>query len=701
MLVGTCSSYCDDYQTGAPLRLIEQMVGTPADQLALLDPVESWDPLDETNSDPGLLIAAQRREIINILRSYTGYYDLFSELLQNALDAVDRRAHEGNDDYKPSIWIKIDLKTGAVTVTDNGCGMDAQRFRQFLRPNFSFKERGTARGSKGVGATYLGYGFNHLEVATKADGRALAGALRQGRAWVEDSTDTIPRPRFEASAPQHPPFATIDRGASMTVRLVGKDIRPKHLGWIGATTADTWLPVLRATTPLGGIYLCSKDVPAVQIEVEVIDAAGISTTASLAQPRYLYPHEFINNSVDLREFLRDQKRRVSKGLDVTQIPPKYRGLSGLWGEWSGDEILDGDSDCPISPRLDESEQKLMRELGIQLYICLAFSTDLWDTYNDRQLGLRSGHRLIRGGLQLATRHMPQGSPLTIPMTNNIGFQNLAHVVIHMDNAEPDLGRKGFQPDQARLAEKLAVSAVTAFRKRYGMLRKPGGAKEYDDELKLTQWIRAQEDHEEKNPLVIRGKGLFMPTEELPIRSVPVVEQDVVALFNQMLSAGLVRGIQLISSSQYKQYDGLYRVTMVPPLDRYIRSDSNPLGLDADTFAEREQLATIVKVLEYKYSLDGLVEEIQAGVKAVEDIGLVVAWSIGERWKQMFDLNSYLDEDNVHHRRIHGTTHSFTHSMSGARAFEAIILEDLVNYLHDPEAEQQRQRQLYSGDRDPI
>lgn len=49
----------------------------------------------------------------------------------------------------------------------------------------------------------------------------------------------------------------------------------------------------------------------------------------------------------------------------------------------------------------------------------------------------------------------------------------------------------------RVAEKLAVSAVTAFRKRYAMLRKPGAAKDYGDELKLNEWIKAQEIHEKE------------------------------------------------------------------------------------------------------------------------------------------------------------------------------------------------------------
>jgi hypothetical protein len=216
-------------------------------------------------------------------------------------------------------------------------------------------------------------------------------------------------------------------------------------------------------------------------------------------------------------------------------------------------------------------------------------------------------------------------------------------------------------------------------------------------LKIDQWIKEQEQHESQHALTIKGAGLFLPTEELPIRSEPLVEQDVVALFNQMLSSGLVRGVHLISSSQYKQYDGLYRVRMDPPFDKFIRGATNPLGIDEEVFAGNSPLITKVKVLEYKYNLDGLVEELQSDVKDVNEIGLVVAWEIGNKWREMFDVTCLLDEDTTHHRQIHGTTHSFTHSMSGAHAFEAVILHDLCRYISGPAKEQARQRDYLKSD----
>lgn len=645
-------------------------------------------------------LSAPSVEISNILRSYTGYYDLFSELIQNALDAVEKRLAENGPGFDPSVWVNIDLGSGSVRVTDNGCGMDLQQLRQFLRPNFSFKTGPVSRGSKGVGATYLGYGFNSLTVSTKTSAGEFSGRIENGRQWVDDTSGTVPRPLINSIAPEDGKFTSLDRGTAISVKLSGENIRPRNLTWYQANNATQWLALLRIMTPAGGLYFNGRQPPKIAFHVHVTDQSGAVTEAGIDAPKYFYPHEVVQRSGSMVDFLKDQAKKIEAGLDASKVAPKFKGLSGLWGQWTNAQLLgeEPDAHCPIRlTSLDAAERELAKTSGVSIYVYLAFSTELWDVINDNQLKLRKGARVMHGGLQLATRHMPQGLPLTIPMTNNVGFQNLAHVIIHFENAEPDLGRKGFQPEYAQLAEKISVSAVTAFRRRYNLLRKPGVAKIFNDELKIDQWIKKQEEHEATNALTITGTGLFLPTEELPIRSEPLVEQDVVALFNQMLSSGLVRGIQLIASSQYNQYDGLYRVRMDPPFAKYIYGPDNPLGIEEDVFPGEDPLVTKTKVLEYKYKLNGLVEELQSGVKDVNDIGLAVAWEMGDKWREMFDVTSLLDEDTSHHRQVHGTTHSFTHSVSGAHAFEAVILHDLVRYLADPAAEQQRQRDKLDSD----
>jgi hypothetical protein len=293
--------------------------------------------------------------------------------------------------------------------------------------------------------------------------------------------------------------------------------------------------------------------------------------------------------------------------------------------------------------------------------------------------------------------MVQGLPTVIPLNRNIGLQNIAHVIVHVD-AEPDLGRKGFQPEILELAQKLAVWAVSDFgNKFWHLLRHKTGIPVFQEKLKLSDWIEKHKEHAKGNPLTIKGRGLFMPTEELPILSFPLVEQDVVALFNQMLSSGVIRGIRILSSSSYKQYDALYQVVLEAPMEKYVyHKETNPLGVDQEMVKIGEgKLLGFVEVLEYKYSVDALIEEFGTEMKRPEDIGLVVAWEMGDKWDQYFKVASYLDPDNVHHRPVHGFTHTFTHAMSGLTAFEAIILHDLVDYLQNPEQEGIRQQLKYS------
>jgi hypothetical protein len=183
-----------------------------------------WDPLSEGSDDPDILARATKREIQNILKSYTGYYDLFAELLQNALDAVEKRMLTEGADYEPKVVIRINHTTDIVTVIDNGCGMNAAEFKTFLRPNFSFKDGVSSRGNKGVGATYLAYGFNSLVVATKQPGTdALSGILQNGRKWLDDTKQIVNRPRVSPVTITDPTFINSDCGTLMAGKQRGRD----------------------------------------------------------------------------------------------------------------------------------------------------------------------------------------------------------------------------------------------------------------------------------------------------------------------------------------------------------------------------------------------------------------------------------------------------------------------------------------------
>lgn len=518
-----------------------------------------WDPLEEAgDTDKELLSAAKKREIKNILKSYVSNYDPFSELLQNALDAVERRMQSGSS-FDPKIWVRVDLQENSLEVVDNGCGFEAEEFRTFLAPSISFKAGGKTRGNKGVGVTYIAYGFNELLIRTKNSSYSYQGAIRRGREWIEDSEGTVPRPRIDATTAQSELFDALDQGTSFKIKFTGSHIRPSNLAWYQAQTAEQWLYLLLVKTPLK---------------------------------------------------------------------------------------------------------------------------------------LRKGLRILRGGLQLANNHMPQGELITIPLTRSIGHQNQAHVIVHFEGADPDLGRKGFQPELKELAERLSVTIVRQLGARRDILKSDSGAHtEIDNEIKVHDWLKSQEQYETTHPLELTNQNFFLPMNRISIGSEPQSEQDVIVLFNQLLAGGVIRGIRLLATSQALQYDGVFRYLADEPLaNHYFDPTTNPLGVLAEQL--HSPYISPPKILEYKYSLDGLIREFEGEIKVQKDISLAIFWEMGSEYKKEYNVISLLDFDHVHQRKHHGLTHVLTSAHS---RIDAICLKELIQLLNDPTGAQEFQKSQYGDE----
>ncbi len=71
--------------------------------------------------------------------------------------------------FDAKIKIHIDLNENSISVSDNGCGMKREQFEYCLTPNISFKSNDNLRGKKGVGTTFLAYGFNNIKIYIKCD----------------------------------------------------------------------------------------------------------------------------------------------------------------------------------------------------------------------------------------------------------------------------------------------------------------------------------------------------------------------------------------------------------------------------------------------------------------------------------------------------------------------------------------------------
>lgn len=511
----------------------------------MIENISEWDPLKSNSDIPEELVsAAKKRQIKNILKSYVGLYDPFSELIQNAMDAVDMRRGLSEKDYLPKLYIKIDLQENSFSLIDSGIGFNKIEFTSFLSPDISFKnEEKSTRGNKGVGATFLAYGYNELQISTKSPSFSTSCVINNGRKWVEDEKSTITRPMVKVTQGDSGKINEIERGSSFKIKFGGDKTRPKNLSYFNATTADQWRYLLLIKTPLGNVNFEKQKNP-ILFDIEVIDNQGNRSILENQEAKYMFPHEVISSNVDLKIINSLQSKLIQDGKDPSSIPASYKNLNGIYEFFSYEDLVNY-----FDTRLTDQEQELLIEYEISAYGYFCYSVKIWDQFSDNIAKLRKGVRILRGGLQLCNNRMPQGELILIPLQQNIGYQNQSHILIHFHNAHPDLGRKGFQPELEELAEKLSVLIVNRLKVWRKLLKNDtGAAPQIVNEGKIFDWIMEQVEHEKQKPLVISNPSFFLPISEISITSFPRVEQDVVVLFNQLIAGGVIRGLKLLSTS---------------------------------------------------------------------------------------------------------------------------------------------------------
>ena len=655
--------------------------------------LDGFDPLGtETSSADAAALSqvfeeSKKRDVQNILKSYTGFFDLFSELLQNALDAVQARQRLGEVGYEPHIWIYIDIPDRKIRVTDNGIGMTEEQFKFCLRPSVSFKKQADLRGHKGVGATFLAYGFSFLKLQSKRDHRSLAVILRQGRQWTEDASGTIPRPKLESVEFAIPEIAGEVSGTSFEI-IVGQSSgeRPRDLSWLGARTADQWFDVLRIKTPLGGVYLSSTTfTPTITLRVRTADKQETTKTSERAE--YYYPHEIPNIKVKSLGDVSKAADKIAGDAQTTflKLDAEFKRLHCVYDIWDKEEILKQDS--YFYSALSEEERELVERHDVVVYGAFLHSAKLWSEFNDDTLGLRKGQKIIHGGLQIASDHMTQGELSVIPLTSAIGYQANSHVIVHFTDGNPDMGRKVFQPELTRLAEKLAVRTVNAFRRFLQYVRPDTGAQIIAPDKEVYDWKKAQEDYRNQHPLALSLAG-----HTIAHVSKPRQEQDAIALFHELIGTGTLRGFRFFGTSQSDRYDSVFFMNYLEKDNVLFDAKVNRLGINRDFVLP---YTTEPKILEYKFEFDSLVSDFEKDSKFAKHVDFVVCWSAGSGFKEHFYLQSLLVGDEGSSRQIFGATHQvFKTGGQEQPAFELLILEDLIAWLQDPMGEEARQKTRY-------
>ncbi len=655
----------------------------------------NFDPLKISSSaahDEAAIVRRQKRNIHSILHSYVGWYDPFAELIQNALDSVEKKAGQTDEPYEKRVKIIVNFQDNSLTVSDNGTGLDETTFHRFLAPNESFKEN-DSRGSKGVGATYIAYGFNYLRVDTKTKNYVASGVMEGARNWLHDSAAPENPQVVPTTTPfVDPEFGEFATGVSITLRFDSKT-KPSSLTWPNLKTPEAWFVALSIKTALGAV----KARLATNVKIECVDKDGNRTSKEVTEIEYMQPHIHLEKTREYSVILEKIEENFKKKGAGAGIPNSVSNLEAVYLSWDNKKILEN------LPKLGLEEKKLVQDHKCTVSGSYIYTAEIWKRLAAK-IGYKSTANLYAAGIQLCADNMPQGEIIQVPLTRYTGRQNQVHFVFHFDNCVVDLGRKGFDKDFVDLAKSISAMIVQdVFSKIRDCLKVDDLRKtSLLEKQKINTWKQNLLEHEQSNPLSLRNENFFNPLNEISITAEPSREQDVIALFNQLIAGGVIRGIRIVGTNEQMTYDGAMRVCVGPKYDDHeYDAFKNPLGVSPSFRAEYEEafpagfVSNDLMILEYKYSVNGLIADLHTGDKKASDINLIIAWDLGDAYESIFRVQSLLIDDGRGERDYHGITHKF-YDENGTHVMDAIILSDLISFLNNPEAEITRQEELYNS-----
>jgi hypothetical protein len=651
---------------------------------------ESFDPLMyKSTAETEVAARALKREIKEILGSYVGWYDPFAELIQNSLDSIDSRKIKEDSSYEPSIWITIDIQNQKLIVTDNGVGLNKQQFNQFLVPFFSFKSQdGKTRGHKGVGATYLGYGFNYIQVSTKTDDFQTVGKMLESRKWLNDNNPSgNPEVIHDTNPPEDSNFNKIDKGVSIALKF-DNSTHPRDLNWIGTSSAESWLKILRIKTGIGSY----ENLNDIKINLRVISKSGKIDELTSKGTGYLWIQDL--PGVKRHTSIKTLEKKINEFFDKkgigAKLPSPLKNFDCIYEKWNADELSG-------IIKLDEEENRILNLYSPKVYCGYTYTAKIFTSFND-SLGLRENYKIFTGGFQISANDMPHGEIYQIPLQRYQGRQNQVHFLLNFENCSADLGRKGFHKDIVDFCKSISEKIVSNYLNKFKSSMRPNTGAPTDIKRKknVDDWKESMKEHESKNPLTLINDNFFLPTKKISLTSIPTREQDVIALFNQLIAGGVIRGVSIMSTNERFTYDGLYRIKIEEPTEHHIYDkENNPLGVLNDNIDFDDlPFNSHPEILEYKFSLDGLMEDLSDGSKNSNEIGLVVVWETGTQYKENYHVTSLIDEDNLSERQYHGVTHSMTNLQTEQKEMDLIVLSELIDLLNDYDKSQENQKSKY-------
>lgn len=505
---------------------------------------------------------AVRKEATNILSSYNQVYDVLAEILQNAVDAVDERYNQESATAVTKIAISFNAHERSITITDTGTGMPWGILKQALAPNISYKASVSAkslakrsRGEKGVGLSFLTFVCNYLRVKTCDGTQTIEAVVKGANDWVDERSQIRPMIKPTSANPEP---VTEELGSRTYTQIELKDVKTKD--YCDQDIFDMVLPelvyTLRTKTAVGFTgSITSNEVPEPDIEISLLftDKENNEHAEQRVPYRYLAPEEYVDSGSKVSydrfiELLRDDKLNQVRGKALI-----YRSQK----KTEGGRLIDCYAFAMAAEVYKDIQKDLIQKEG--------WIPDSWT------------------GIYIATRGMPSGITVEHPVTYDAGYWRRVFMLLQDDQMKFDVGRKSLvgqaKPMMQSIAEQVwkeispYLQRITPGDSEAVTRRKQG---------KLIQLFQEAQGWPNLN------------FDKVQYLKQPQREQMVVALFYELIGAGVLKGYKTLRNNTFDQYDAFVQYTIA----------KKEIG-QVEAASIKENIINDLIIIEFKHGADDI------------------------------------------------------------------------------------------------
>lgn len=474
-----------------------------------------------------------RREVQNICESYSHPWDVLAELCQNAVDAImlhQRRFGESAPKLH-KIDITLNARERSVFIKDSGVGFAPDHFSEMLAPHGTDKPGGPDTiGEKGVGLTYTIFSCNKYEITTHSTSARIAGLIDGAAQWKNGAREELPQ--FQVTEWTKAEFSPMETFTEIRLHDVERLYPEDEDIFYQRLEVITFF--LRTKTAVGSVKrVFGGSGLGLEVNLNFINLEGETRALSLL-PEFMLPEESFRS----RQVLNlDDFKETAATMDDAQKARRLQGKAII--------------------KKGAFERAGRR---INYYVFFAPSRTLWREISERE-GIfsvnESGERtyLYQPGIYITSKGMPTGITLEPPVTGSMGYWPNFFIILEDNQIVFDLGRKSIPGRTKRLLREIARDLFVEIRPFF----------EYatSDPAVTTRGSATVQQYQKTQVFKDLGTlaDLGLPTINY-LKHPYGQEAAVVALFHELVAAGLLRGYYTLRTGYRETYDlwGLYRAS---------------------------------------------------------------------------------------------------------------------------------------------